>query len=260
MTDRRSIPDPARITRRLAQEITRPVVDLCAYPGGPRDRQLLLGDHVTDFGAGDGWCYVQALRDGYCGFVRAATLGAPHLPSHRVTARASHAYCAPDIKSGERLALSFGARLEALSETATFIETAHGFVPRQHVHRLSDHAEDPLAIAQLFLGAPYLWGGNSHAGLDCSGLIQAALLACNLPCPGDSDQQLAQLGAHVLGKGDYRKNDLLFWKGHVALVLDPQTIIHANAAHMAVVQEPIQDALDRIEIQGDGPLIGHKRL
>lgn len=260
MTDRRQTPDPARILQRVAKEVIHPLIDLCAHPGGPRDRQLLLGEHVTDFGERDGWCYVQADKDGYCGYVQAHVLGLPHRPSHRITARASHAYSEPDFKSPEHLSLSFGARLEVLSETATFIETVYGYVPRQHIHRLSDHAEDPSAIARLFLEAPYLWGGNSHAGIDCSGLVQAALLACNLPCPGDSDQQLAQLGAHVLSNRDFRKNDLLFWKGHVALVVDPQTLIHANAAHMAVVLEPISSALTRIETQGDGGLIGHKRL
>jgi cell wall-associated NlpC family hydrolase len=158
------------------------------------------------------------------------------------------------------MTLSFGSKLAALSETATFIETEIGHIPRQHVHRIDTLATDPAAAAEVFLGTPYLWGGNSAWGIDCSGLIQAACLACGIPCPGDSDQQAEQLGDTLPSDTPFERNDLLFWTGHVALVFDTTTLIHANAGHMAVAFEPITKAIDRIITQGDGPPTLHKRL
>ena len=113
----------------------------------------------------------------------------------------------------------------------------------------------------MFLGTPYLWGGNSRLGIDCSGLVQASLLACGIPCPGDSGPQERALGNYAPPNGSaYLRGDLLFWKGHVALVRDSETLIHANVFHMAVAVEPLQPAIDRILTQGDGPVTAHKRL
>ncbi len=156
--------------------------------------------------------------------------------------------------------MSFGAACTALSETPTFIETALGFVPRQHVRTSDTVATDPAAIAALFLGAPYLWGGNSHLGIDCSGLVQAACLACGIPCPADSDQQAEGVGTPLPEDTPLQRNDLIFWDGHVALVTDAMTLIHANAGHMAVVYESVSEAIVRIETQGDGKPTHFKRL
>ncbi len=257
MSDPRTTPDPAQIKRRATAQMTAPVTDLCRQANGPRDRQLLYGDAITVFGDEDGWSYVQAEKDGYCGYVPSGCHGVSTIPTHRVAAPATHAYAKPDLKSAERVSLSHGSRLTVSGESGSFAQTPLGFVPRVHLAPVTQVSDDPAQIAQLYLGTPYLWGGNSRWGIDCSGLVQAALLACGIPCPGDSDMQQALGGAT---NAPYQRNDLLFWKGHVALVTDADMLIHATAHAMAVTFEPIADAIARIDAQGDGPVTAHRRL
>ncbi len=121
-------------------------------------------------------------------------------------------------------------------------------------------ARDPVAVAERYLGAPYLWGGNSSFGIDCSGLVQAGCRACGMACPGDSDLQEAALGTPLAETSELRRGDLLFWRGHVAWVLDTQRILHANAHHMAVAIEGLKDAIARIAAEGGGPVTARKRL
>ncbi|QJF49853.1 C40 family peptidase [Roseobacter ponti] len=260
MSDPRDTPDPDCVITGRDAIVIVPLADLCRSPDGPRDRQLLFGAPVTILNDEDAWFLVRSQQDGYCGYLRGTATGPAEPATHRITSRTTHAYSAPDIKSPDLTCLSFGARLRATSETATFVETRWGFVPRQHLHRADVMASDPAAVAALFDGTPYLWGGNSGNGIDCSGLIQAACLACGIHCPGDSDQQERDLGETLPPDAGLRRNDLLFWKGHVALVTGDDTLIHANAGHMAVVFEGITDAIARIERQGDGQVTSRKRL
>jgi cell wall-associated NlpC family hydrolase len=260
MTDPRITPPPMHVVLNEAACIGVPVAELKRSADGPRDRQLVYGDPVTVLNRVSGHCLIRSEKDGYCGYVDATSCRAPTTPTHRVTARSTHAYSNADFKSEDLIALPFGAQLAATSETPTFVKTELGYVPRQHLHRADALAEDPSSVAALFLGTPYLWGGNSHLGIDCSGLVQAACLACGISCPGDSDLQETHLGAVLPPNTPLQRNDLIFWKGHVALVTDEKTLIHANAGHMAVVYEPIEDALRRIETQGDGTPTSRKRL
>lgn len=259
MTDYRLTPDPAKVSQNHAGQITLPVTDICRSPAGPRDRQALYGDAVTVLAQAGAWSYVQLTKDGYCGYVTKTAIGPATKATHFVFAPATHAYLEPDLKSPDQASLSFGSQLTVLGQRNGFAQTALGHVPTQHISPVDTVSSDPAAVALLFLGTPYLWGGNSRWGIDCSGLVQAALLACGIPCPGDSDQQCALTGDLAAPQTGYRRNDLLFWKGHVALVLEADLMIHANAHKMAVTLEPISAAIDRIA-KTDGPVTAHKRL
>ncbi len=274
MSDRRTTPVNARVAAaHLADAppdrvlvtgeprmINHPVVDLCREPGGSRDRQLLWGDDVQVYEDRDGWSFVQAGRDGYVGYVPSASLARPQQASHWVCAPACHVYDRPDIKSPDRCGLSLGSRLAVVAEHDRFLQTSLGYVPRTHLRPLGEWMSDPVSVAAMFLGTPYLWGGNSRFGIDCSGLVQAALRACGQACPGDSDQQERELGQIVTTPDDMRRGDLLFWKGHVAMVADADMLIQATAHHMAVVHEPIRTTIQRIKDQGEGSVTAHKRL
>lgn len=235
--------------------LAAPLVDLCRKPGGARDRQVNYGADLVLIDEQDGWAFVQAFADGYCGWLPADTLGqqGPAV-THRVSAPATHVYPEPNMKTRETASLSLGARLAVIAQQNGFARLAQGgWVPLQH---LSDKpAEDPASVAETLLGTPYLWGGNSRAGIDCSGLAQAALTACGIACPGDSDMQQSVFPAVE----DISRNDLLFWRGHVAIALDDTRMIHATAFTMSVVIEPIQTAIDRIDAAGHGPCLGAHR-
>jgi cell wall-associated NlpC family hydrolase len=260
MTDRRVTPDPAiaKIETNKGQ-IGWAHVDLLARPAGPRDRQLLLGEAVTILGAQHDHSYVRAEKDGYLGFVDTRSLTAPATATHQVTAAATHAYDAASIKSADRAALSFGARITATADSADFVETALGHIPKAALTPCPVPALDPVTTARRFIDTPYLWGGNTRAGLDCSGLVQAALLAAHIVCPGDSDLQERHVGTMV-HDGIWQRGDLLFWKGHVALITSASEMIHANAHYMAVTEEPITAAIARIKTSGGGPVTSYKRL
>lgn len=257
MSDPRQTPDPAQVRLSEAATVLVPVADLNRRPQGPRDRQLIFGEGVTILNRANGWCYVQAAKDGYCGYVSTAHVGAGPAPTHAISAPATHAYAEADFKSPDRMPLSFGSKIAVTEYADKFAKTSGGYIPTQHIRPLDIPAEDPAEIAALFLGSPYLWGGNSRWGIDCSGLVQAALIACGIACPGDSDQQHS-LGAPA--SGDYQRNDLLFWKGHVALVVGSDTLIHANAGSMSTRYEGITATISRIQDAGDGPITAHRRL
>ena len=237
-----------------------PVVALRHAPDGRRERELLRGEAVTVFEDHDGWSFVQAARDGYVGYLPTEALHDMPAPDLRVCVRATHAYARADLKSPDLMSLSFGSRLRHMGQAGRFILTDAGHVPAGHLAPVDTPEDDPVSVATLLLGTPYLWGGNSAFGIDCSGLVQAACLACGIPCPGDSDLQAAGLGAAVTDGSAPRRGDLLFWKGHVAWVTGPDTILHANAHHMAVAYEGLAEAVARIEAQGGGPVTGHRRL
>jgi cell wall-associated NlpC family hydrolase len=241
-----------RFVEGRAARLAVPLADLCAAAEGARDRQLLLGAAVTVLEERDGWAFVQAAADGYVGWLPAAALGEGPAPTHRVAAAATHLYPAPDLKRRERARLSLGAALAVTGAEGAFLETPQGWVPAVHLRPLEAPEADPVAVAERLLGTPYLWGGNSRDGIDCSGLVQAALFACGRPCPGDSDLQEAGLGTTLPPGAELVRGDLVFWKGHVGWMADAATLLHANAHHMAVAAEPLAGAAARIAAAGGG--------
>jgi cell wall-associated NlpC family hydrolase len=274
VTDRRLLPSNGRVAleslrdsvaadRYLAgewQRVTAALTDICAAPNGQRDRQVPMGTRVLVLEVRDGWAFCQAERDGYVGYVAAAALGPDAAATHWVAAPATHLYPAPAMKQREVAALTLGARLTVTGTEGQFLRTDAGqFAPVQHLRALGDWFEDPVAVAESLLGTPYLWGGDSRSGIDCSGLVQAAHLACGIPCPADSDLQAAGFGDPLPHDAPLQRGDLLFWKGHVALVAGPDRIIHANAHHMAVAYEGTEDAIRRIRDGSYGEVIARRR-
>lgn len=273
MTDRRLTPANARVAAvHLRGQVAadtyvegepatmgQVVTDLLDAPMGRRDRQLQLGASVKVYERRDGWAFVQADRDGYVGYVAEDALTVPQNPTHFVATPATHVYEDESFKSPDRLHLPFGSALTVLRETEKMVETPLGFVPKPHLKPVEYVFSDPVTVAQIFLGVPYLWGGNSTRGIDCSGLVQAAYLACGIDCAGDSDLQEARFGEVLAQDALLQRGDLIFWKGHVAMMVDTEVLIHANAFHMAVAYEGLAEATARIKAQGDGEITARRR-
>lgn len=252
----------ARYTDGEDRRIAMPLADLYrALPPGRLDRQLLMGDRFRVLDQAGDWVFGQADRGGYVGYVHQGSLGAWVVPDHVLSVRSSLAFAAPDFKTPDPVPVSMGSRVKIVEAGDRFSRTQDGmFIPTRHLRPLDRAEPDPVAVAERMLGTPYLWGGNGAQGIDCSGLVQVALLACGVDCPGDSDLQQAMLPGDLSEGTAPQRGDLLFWKGHVALVADPGTVLHANVHHMAVAMEPLDPCIDRILQQGDGPVTGHKRL
>jgi cell wall-associated NlpC family hydrolase len=221
------------------------------------ETEALQGERITVYDIGEGgWAWGQLAGDGYVGFVPAGALRAPGpAPTHKVTALRTFVFPGPSIKLPPVETLSFGCQLAIARMEGSFAVTAAGgHVPVLHLAPVATMETDFVAVAERFLGTPYLWGGKSSLGLDCSGLVQLALAACGIPCPRDTDMQERALGSALAPPpepGQLRRGDLVFWKGHVAIVRDDATVVHANATrHMAVAVEATADTIARIRATG----------
>jgi cell wall-associated NlpC family hydrolase len=216
------------------------------------DTEVLLGERVIVYEINDeGWAWSQLERDGYVGWLSANALGKPGpAPTHKVCVPRTLCFPAPDIKLPPLAALPMGAALAIARQDERFAITAAGWhVPEVHLAPVKARAPDFVAVAEAFLGAPYLWGGKTSLGIDCSGLVQVALQAAGVACPRDSDMQELALGK-LSSLSELRRGDLVFWKGHVAIARDGESLVHANAHHMMVAIDPAEDAIARIKAAG----------
>jgi cell wall-associated NlpC family hydrolase len=221
-------------------------------PDAALDTEALKGERVTVYETTDeGWCWGQLQGDGYVGWLPANALTAPGpAPTHRVCALRTLVFPSPDIKLPPVDALPLGAKVTVMRQDKYLAATPGGYIPAGHLRALNAHDNDFVAVAERFLGTPYLWGGKTSHGIDCSGLVQIALTACGIICPRDSDMQEKALGHALDDAGQLKRGDLVFWKGHVAIARDADTFIHANAYHMAVAVESARDAIARIRTAG----------
>jgi cell wall-associated NlpC family hydrolase len=208
--------------------------------------QLLFGERFDVLEQRDGWGFGQALRDGYVGWTRLEALAPPaEPPTHWVAALRTYVYAEPAIKAAPVARLSLNALVREADRAGPFVRLeGSGYVVERHLRPLGVWATDPAEVAERFLHTPYFWGGRDSVGLDCSGLVQQALYACGVAAPRDSDQQ-ARLGRAV-DLAELARGDLVFWRGHVGLMLDRTTLLHANAYHMAVAREPLVAAIERV--------------
>jgi cell wall-associated NlpC family hydrolase len=247
-------------------EIAEPIAPLREGPSAESmlATQALKGERVTIYDRnGEGWAWGQLNSDGYVGWLPDRALAKPSTaPSQKITAIRTLAFPGPSIKLPPVDTLVMGTMLTVAREDGAFAVTGEGwYLPRRHLGPLDRFESDFVAVAERFVGTPYLWGGKSSLGIDCSGLVQIALNASGTGCPRDSDMQQDSLG-RALNPTESKKlqrGDLIFWKSHVAIVRDADSIVHANAHHMATAIENTRDAIARIKAAG-GEVTAIKRL
>ncbi|MGJ0508517.1 MAG: NlpC/P60 family protein [Methylocystis sp.] len=253
-----------RYVEGAVMEVKEGVVDMRREPrpDAAVDTQALYGERVTVYDEEEGWAWAQLARDGYVGWIGANTLWSElSAPTHRVCVPRTFVYPAASIKQPPLLALPLSADVCIVEERDNFLVTRdRGFVWRTHLAPLDAPAQDFVAVAETLIGAPYLWGGKSVSGVDCSGLVQIALAASGRKAPRDSDMQEAELGAPVEPGAPLARGDLVFWKGHVGLMRDPETLLHANGTHMLVSSEPLALVRARNLEAGAGEVTGVRRL
>ncbi|MBS0249002.1 MAG: C40 family peptidase [Proteobacteria bacterium] len=235
-------------------EVIEPIADLRRDPAheAALDTQALKGERITVYETSEeGWVWGQLESDGYVGYVSANALGpiGPE-PTHRVSVPRTFGFPAANVKLPPMIALPMGAGIAITKTTDAFAVDSYGWhYPLNHVTPLASKQADFVAIAEMFLNTPYLWGGKSWLGIDCSGLVQLALQIAGQACPRDTYMQEQALGRSV-ALTDIRRGDLVFWKGHVAIARDSETMIHANAHHMMVTVENTAEAIARIKAAG----------
>ncbi len=205
--------------------------------------ELLFGETVTIYERKDGWAWLQAKTDSYVGYARESGLGPSITADARVTQLLTPLLSAPDVKSPLRDLLPLNAWVKRGRQEGNFVAVADGFLSLRALTPLE--ASDFVAVAEQFIGVPYVWGGKTFEGLDCSGLIQTALQAMSIACPRDTDMMEQALG-HMVARDQLKRGDLIFWKGHVGVMRDAQTLLHANAFHMQVTSENLDAAIARI--------------
>ncbi|WP_375453382.1 NlpC/P60 family protein [uncultured Methylobacterium sp.] len=256
--------EAARFVAGEPRRVAVPVAPLRRTPRADAglETEAVMGDAVTVYEVRDGFAWVQIVHDGTVGYLPAASLGpADPAPTHRITALRSFLYPAPDMKRPALDHLGLGAALAATGEAGEYLRVGDAFVFAGHCTPLDRLEPDHAATAERLVGTPYLWGGRTSLGLDCSGLVQLCLSLAGRPCPRDADQQARAVGHALPPSFDgLRRGDFIDWRGHTGLMLDPETLIHANGHHMAVAIEPLRQAAARIADNSYGAVTGMRRL
>lgn len=230
-------------------------------PDAPQDTEALYGEVVTVYEESpEGWAWVQLAGDGYVGYLPIEALGEVVEPTHCVKALRTFAYAGPNLKLPVTAALTLGSRCMVSRIVDGYAAMANGFIWAGHLAPLDAREPDYVAVAERFLGVPYLWGGKSSLGLDCSGLVQVSLAATGSPAPRDSDLQEQALGVALDEAAPLLRGDLVFWKGHVGIMRSPTELLHANAHSMDVASEPLATASSRIREKSGADVTTIRRL
>ena len=233
-------------------------------PDAPLDTEALMGEAVTVYDEDEGWAWCQLQCDGYVGYLPSEALGDAPEPTHRVAALRTFIYPAPNLKVPPSGFVGLGAAVAVDGVDGDYARLATGsFIFAAHLTPINAHESDFVIVAERLVGTPYLWGGKSSLGLDCSGLIQLSLAAAGILAPRDTDMQQAALGEPIditPNLTGLRRGDLIFWKAHVGVMLDAERLLHANGYHMAVAVEPFREAEARIRRKEFGAIVAIKRL
>ncbi|MDB5640922.1 MAG: hypothetical protein JWN07_239 [Hyphomicrobiales bacterium] len=256
--------DAPRYVEGRRMRVIDEAIALRARPQGDcgHDTQLLFGEEVVVYDMDEGWAWGQATSDRYVGYMSADALtDAGAAPTHKVLAPRTFLYPADNMKLPTLGALSLGALVEARAVRGEFTQLASGlFVITAHLADIAARKPDFVSVAELFIGAPYLWGGKTWLGLDCSGLVQISLQAAGVMAPRDTDMQQAELGETLAPDAELQRGDLVFWKGHVGVMQDEEHLLHASGHHMQVVSEAFVQARARIVAMSHGDVTSMRRL
>jgi cell wall-associated NlpC family hydrolase len=244
--------EAGRFVAPQLMQVVHPVISVHKSPRADAMQltQALMGEMVKLFHAEDGWAFVQLMRDGYVGYVNGRALSAKVAePTHRVAVPSTFLYPDASLKTQPAVLVTLNAALSVVEESGVYSRLSTGrFVFTAHLKPIGTVERDFVGVAEMFRHVPYYWGGKSALGLDCSGLVQVALEACGVAALRDSDMQEETLGSKLMlnDLDCLQRGDLVFWKGHVGIMVDERTLLHANGHHMMVVAEPLKDAVERI--------------
>ncbi len=267
MTDKRLTPDvkPGAPSRLMC--VIEPVTALRPRPARDVgiDTEVVFGERLRAYDEIEGWAYVQAERDGYVGYVSANALaGAGAEPTHRLAVLRSYVYAGPSIKVPDPLLIVEGSLLTVMRTEGDFaVLDTGGYVFARHLVPITSCEPNYISVAERYLGTPYLWGGRTSLGLDCSGLVQTALRTAGVKAPRDSDMLERFYPEPLPITPDFaglQRGDAVFWKGHVGVMRDSTTLLHANGHHMLTVSEPLAEAAARILAKSFGPVTSIRRL
>ncbi len=254
--------DGVTFVKGQLKQVCKSVAGMFAKPHGGMDCQLMFGEQFLELeqNSETGYSFGRSELDHYVGYVKTDDLVPENPANYKVNYLNSHIYPEANMKTVPLMALPLGACLNVVSIKDRFGKLATGgFVPEQAITPLYNNADDFVSVAESFLGVAYLWGGDSYQGIDCSGLVQVSMHASGHVCPRDSDMQQEAIGTEFGGNEPLRRADLIFWKGHVGIMVNEDTLLHANAHHMQVTLEPFEDAAARI-LQAEGlEIVGRRR-